>query len=111
MSPAVALCSWTIDDGASRCLLARNHSGGHQMAATTGGLAAALGKAKPRYDRVQAAYDGMEPADQATFREVINDEGYSHAQVAEALREIGYDVDRKQVHQFREKLALGKVTL
>jgi hypothetical protein len=111
MSPAVTLCSWTVDDGAIRCFLARNHSGGHQMAATTGSLAAALGKPKPRYDRVLAAYDGMVPEDQATFRDIIQDEEYSHAQVAEALREIGYDVDRKQVHQFREKLALGKVTL
>jgi hypothetical protein len=31
--------------------------------------------------------------------------------VALALREIGYDVDRKQVQHFREKLALRKVML
>jgi hypothetical protein len=32
-------------------------------------------------------------------------------QVAAALRELGYDIDRKQVQAFREKLKMGKVAL
>jgi hypothetical protein len=65
-----------------------------------------------RYDRVAAAYDGMSPANRLSFRNIIQDQdSYPHAQVARALREIGYDVDRKQVQHYRERLALGKVAL
>lgn len=74
-------------------------------------LAEALGPAYSRYDRVEAAYNGMSLDNRKTFKDVIQDSAFSHAQVAKALREIGYDVDRKQVHAFREKLAIGKVTL
>jgi hypothetical protein len=74
-------------------------------------LAEVLGPPGARYDRVEAAYEGMSSINKATFREIIQDENFGHAQVAAALREIGYDVDRKQVHAFREKLAMGRVTL
>jgi hypothetical protein len=74
-------------------------------------LAQAIGEARGRYNPVTAAYEGMKDEDRAAFRHVIQDPAYSHAQIAEAMREIGYDVDRKQVQAFREKLALGKVTL
>jgi hypothetical protein len=74
-------------------------------------LAQALGSAEGRYDRVEAAYEGMTASDRATFRESVMDPSYSHAQLAAALRAIGYDVDRKQVQHFREKLSLGKVSL
>lgn len=75
-------------------------------------LASAVGAPGARYDRVEAAYDGMTEANRVSFRRIIQDPHlYSHAQVASALREIGYDVDRKQVHQFREKLALKRVAL
>lgn len=103
------LCDSTIDG--SVCILMKEHSGGHHWAEGSINLASALGVPKGRYDRVLAAYDGMSVDDKNTFRDIIRDEEFSHAQVASALREIGYDVDRKQVHQFREKLALGRVTL
>lgn len=74
-------------------------------------FAAALGAAEGRYDKVEAAYDGMAPADQKIFRDAIRSEFYTHAQIASALRSMGYDVDRKQVQHFREKLCLGKVEL
>lgn len=74
-------------------------------------LAEALGSAYGKYDRVEAAYNGMTLNDRNTFKEVITDPTFSHAQVAKAMRAIGYDVDRKQVQAFREKLSLGKVTL
>ncbi len=75
-------------------------------------LAAAIGAPGARYDRVAAAYDGMSPANRKSFRRIIQDpDSYSHAQTAAAMREIGYDVDRKQIQQYREKIALGKVTL
>jgi hypothetical protein len=74
-------------------------------------LAEVLGAPEARYDRVEAAYEGMSSASKATFRDIIRDENYGHAQVAKALRSMGYDVDRKQVHAFREKLAMGRVTL
>lgn len=65
-----------------------------------------------RYDRVAAAYDGMSEANKASFRRIIQDGyNYRHADVASAMREIGYDVDRKQVQNYRERLALGKVAL
>jgi len=65
-----------------------------------------------RYCRVAAAYDGMKEANRESFRRIIQDvDSYPHAQVASALREIGYDVDRKQVQHYRERLALGKVSL
>jgi hypothetical protein len=70
-----------------------------------------VGAPRARYDRVAAAYDGMSEANKASFQRIIADESYTHTQVAAAMREIGYDVDRKQVHQFREKLAMGRVTL
>lgn len=75
-------------------------------------FAEALGAAqKSRHDRVEAAYDGMGPEDQKIFRDAIRSQYYTHAQIAKALRELGYDVDRKQVQHYREKLSLGKVEL
>lgn len=75
-------------------------------------LKEALGEPRARYDRVEAAYDGMAPADKKVFQEAIREpEAYPHAHIAEALRSMGYDVDRKQVQHFREKLFLGKVEL
>lgn len=71
----------------------------------------ALGAPRLRYNPVLAAYEGMNPTNQAAFRTVIQDDDYSHAQIAEALRTVGYDIDRKQVQAFREKLTLGKVEL
>ena len=74
-------------------------------------MSEALGKAEGRYDAVAAAYDGMDEADRIIFSRAIQDDGYSHAQIAKALRTMGYDVDRKQVFHYREKLGLGKVRL
>lgn len=75
-------------------------------------LADALRAPAGRYDRVEAAYDGMAPEDRKTFQAaILEPKTYSHAQIANALRELGYEVDRKQVHHYREKLALGKVEL
>ena len=74
-------------------------------------FADALGAAEVRYDKVEAAYDGMAPADQKIFRDAIRSRYYTHAHIASALRTMGYDVDRKQVQHFREKLSLGKVKL
>ena len=74
-------------------------------------LAGAVGAPQARYDRVEAAYEGMTEANRISFRRIIQDDSYSHIQVARAMQEIGYDVDRKQVHNFREKLAMGRVKL
>lgn len=74
-------------------------------------LATALGPPRMRFDRVEAAYDALKDEDKNVFREAINNPDYSHVQLAEALRYMGYDVDRKQVQAFREKLKLGKVKL
>jgi hypothetical protein len=72
----------------------------------------AAGHGRRRYCPVEAAYEGMSPGNRESFRQLIMDaENYSHAHIAQALRAIGYQVDRKQVHHFREKLSLGKVTL
>jgi hypothetical protein len=66
-----------------------------------------------RYDKVAAAYDGLSDVNKATFREAIQApvEVHGHESIARALRTLGYDVDRKQVHLFREKLSRGKVSL
>lgn len=74
-------------------------------------LKEALGQPSGRYDRVGAAYDGMAPADREIFREAIQNPAYTPAHIAQALRAVGYDVDRKQVQHFREKVSLGKVDL
>lgn len=74
-------------------------------------LATVVGAPQGRYNPVAAAYDGMNKADRATFREIIRNPEYTHAQIAEALRDIGHDVDRKQVQHYRERLTLGKVEL
>jgi hypothetical protein len=74
-------------------------------------LSRLIGIPMGRINPVSAAYDGMNEANRATFREIIQDDAYPHAQVAHALREMGYDIDRKQVQNFREKLSLGKVIL
>lgn len=76
-----------------------------------GKLADLIGPPMGRYNPVAAAYDGMNEANRETFRDVIQDPAYSHSQVASAMRELGYNIDRKQVQSFREKLALGKVIL
>lgn len=66
-----------------------------------------------RYDKVEAAYDGLNEVDKATFRRAILApvDVHGHEEIARALRALGYDIDRKQVHLFREKLARGKVRL
>lgn len=66
-----------------------------------------------RYDKIEAAYDGMNEVNRDTFRDIITApvQQYGHETIARALRGLGYDVDRKQVHLFREKLARGKVSL
>ncbi len=66
-----------------------------------------------RYDKVEAAYDGMSDQNKATFRDIITADVslFGHEAIAKALRALGYDVDRKQVHLFREKLSRGKVSL
>jgi hypothetical protein len=66
-----------------------------------------------RYDKVAAAYDGMDEVNRSAFRRIIAAPVhlYGHENIARALRGLGYDVDRKQVHLFREKLARGKVSL
>jgi hypothetical protein len=79
---------------------------------TVSDLAQAIGVPMGRYNPVSAAYDGMSEDNRVAFRHIIQDsESYPHAQVARALRELGYRIDRKQVQNFREKLALGKVIL
>lgn len=46
------------------------------------------------------------------FQLAIRDEvAYGHQQIANALGNLGYNIDRKQVHNYREKLKLGRVTL
>ena len=75
-------------------------------------LADLIGIPMGRYNPVSAAYDGMDETNREAFRFYIQDaENYSHAQLAKAMRELGYNVDRKQIQSFREKLALGKVIL
>jgi hypothetical protein len=75
-------------------------------------LADLIGPPMGRYNPVAAAYDGMGEEDRKSFRYYIErPDQFPHAQLAKAMRELGYDVDRKQVQQFREKLALGKVIL
>jgi hypothetical protein len=55
----------------------------------------------------------MSAENKATFREAIQSpvHQYGHEAIAKALRGLGYDIDRKQVHLFREKLQRGKVSL
>jgi hypothetical protein len=77
-----------------------------------GDLADLIGPPMGRYNPVSAAYDGMSEDNRRAFRHIIQDgHSYSHAVVAKAMRELGYNIDRKQIQAFREKLALGKVTL
>lgn len=75
-------------------------------------LSKLIGIPMGRYSPVAAAYDGMSEDNRLAFRTIIQDPGsYPHAQVAKALRELGYRIDRKQIQSFREKLELGKVIL
>ena len=75
-------------------------------------LADLIGPPMGHYNPVSAAYDGMDEEDRASFRHYIErPDQFPHAQLAKAMRELGYDIDRKQIQQFREKLALGKVIL
>jgi hypothetical protein len=71
----------------------------------------ALGVPRANYNPVRAAYDGMNDEDKAVLKGALWSTDYTHAQIAEALRKVGYDVDRKQVQAFREKMLLGKVEL
>lgn len=66
-----------------------------------------------RYDKVAAAYDGLSEANRAMFAKAIAEPAsvIGHEALAKALRTLGYDVDRKQVHAYREKLARNKVSL
>jgi hypothetical protein len=72
----------------------------------------AIGAPRGRYSPVAAAYEGMSSPDREAFRVIIRDaESYTHAQVAQAMRDCGYAVDRKQIQNYRERLALGKEEL
>lgn len=64
-----------------------------------------------RYDKVEAAYDGLDEADKEVMKGLLLDPDYPHAQVARVLRAIGYDIDRKQVCEFRLKIKMGRVKL
>lgn len=65
-----------------------------------------------RRDKVELVYEHLDQEDQAAFRELIADEvTYGHQLIATHLQAMGYMVDRKQIHSFREKLKLGRVTL
>lgn len=66
-----------------------------------------------RYDKVAAAYDGMSEVNRKTFAFAVaqSPSQVGHEELARALRGLGYDIDRKQVHLFREKLSRGKVSL
>lgn len=64
-----------------------------------------------RYDKVEAAYDGLDKEDKKVLKGILLDPDYPHAQVARVLCAIGYDIDRKQVFEFREKIKLGRVKL
>jgi len=75
-------------------------------------LADAIGAPMGRYNPVSAAYDGMNEEDREAFRLYIQDaKTYSHSVLAKAMQRLGYDIDRKQIHHFREQLALGRVIL
>ena len=64
-----------------------------------------------KYDKVEAAYDGLSASDKLVMKGILLNEDYPHAQVARILQDVGYAVDRKQVFDFRQKLRLGRVTL
>lgn len=64
-----------------------------------------------KYDKVEAAYDGMTAADKLVMKGILSNPDYPHAQVARILNEVGYDIDRKQVFEFREKLRLKRIVL
>lgn len=65
-----------------------------------------------RLDKVELVYRNLQPDDQAAFRELIADEvTYGHQVIATQLQAMGYMVDRKQIHAFREKLKMGRVSL
>lgn len=64
-----------------------------------------------RYDKVEAAYDGLDKADKKVMKSILLSADYPHAQVARILCDIGYDIDRKQVFEFRQKIKLGRVKL
>lgn len=57
------------------------------------------------------AYSQMNAYNRSIFRKAIKDEAVGHAKLATALQKMGFPIDRKQIHQFREKLRLGRVTL
>jgi hypothetical protein len=64
-----------------------------------------------KYDKVEAAYDGLSASDKLVLKGILLNEDYPHAQVARILQDAGYAVDRKQVFDFRQKIKLGRVTL
>lgn len=82
--------------------------------------------ANTRGDKVEGAYQALvdcvavsgqiygfdAEAELEAFRVAIQDEvAYGHQQIADALNNLGFNIDRKQVHNYREKLKLGRVTL
>lgn len=77
-------------------------------------LDALLTEGKPsghRADKVLIAYRSLPEVQRAAFAELIQDPMWSAPQIAEALRDMGHDIQGDQVRNFRTKLKNGRVYL
>ena len=77
-------------------------------------LDALLTKGKPsghKADKVLIAYRSLSEDERAAFGQLIQDPMWSAPQIADALRELGHDIDGDQVRNFRTKLKNGRVYL
>ena len=63
-------------------------------------------------DKVQEAYNGLSDDDKERFRVIVNNPGFTAAQVAQALSKTANRViDSGQITHFRRKLRDGKASL
>lgn len=64
-----------------------------------------------KVDKVQIAYDELSEAKRETFKRLLDNEQFSAPQIATALQNEGFDVNKNQVVHFRAKIKEGKVVL
>ena len=52
--------------------------------------------------------ESLEGEERAAVEAALDNPGFANSQIANALVSVGYEVDNKQVHAYRQKMKLGR---
>lgn len=66
-------------------------------------------KAGRKYDKVEAAVDGLSPEERAVVLNALRDPLFTNRQIADALNTQGHELNDGHVQYYRTKLRRGEV--